>query len=517
MVSGSEFLAQALMAHGASAVCGYDASDRVTFWNERYLAFFPEVAPFLREGTPFLETLEPFLALQHPQASAQERADAARNAIHRHAHEQGPFQYQRPDGRWLELRMFPQPDGGRFKIWSDVSAQKAPGAEGSLLQGLMAVANVGLIVHDTAGVLRYVNSRFFSEHFMGLIQQVPAIERRGAQQGGYWKKFEDIFGGDEVYEQLCQSTARGPVQSPLTMRARTGRFYRVQEQAWDAGGTAGVWTDVTELIQREDALRAAHRELSLLNRKLIDLSETDALTGLPNRRRFNTAMQSAQAVVDSGLQACVAIIDLDFFKSINDRFGHDVGDVALVEVARRLRALVPGQVPIARLGGEEFGLVFEAMPLVEAHACVEAVRQAFSDHPFVNGSHAMPLTVSIGIAPLTTERDASASLKEADMALLKAKARGRDCVVLAGRNFAAELEGGMAGGAAASPLSMDDFADELELGATGLRDKYAPATEHPAFALANWEKAVRDGTTLDHYWGWVEYQISASLQAPDSE
>jgi diguanylate cyclase (GGDEF)-like protein len=97
-------------------------------------------------------------------------------------------------------------------------------------------------------------------------------------------------------------------------------------------------------------------------------------------------MQSAQAVVDGGAQACVAIIDLDFFKSINDRFGHDVGDVALVEVARRLRALVPGQVPIARLGGEEFGLVFEAMPLVEAHACVEAVRQAFSDHPFVTGS-----------------------------------------------------------------------------------------------------------------------------------
>lgn len=524
MVSGSEFLAQALMAHGASAVCGYDASDRITFWNERYLAFFPEVAPFLRVGTPFLETLEPFLALQHPQASAQERADAARNAIHRHAHEEGPFQYQRPDGRWLELRMFPQPDGARFKIWSDVSAQKAPGAEGSLLQGLMAVANVGLIVHDTAGVLRYVNSRFFSEHFMGLIQRVPAIERRGAQQGGYWKKFEDIFGGDEVYEQLCLSTARGPVQAPLTMRARTGRFYRVQEQAWDAGGTAGVWTDVTELIQREDALRAAHRELSLLNRKLIDLSETDALTGLPNRRRFNTAMQSAQAVVDSGSQASVAIIDLDFFKSINDRFGHDTGDVALVEVARRLRALVPGQVPIARLGGEEFGLVFEAMPLVEAHACVEAVRQAFSDHPFVTGSQAMPLTVSIGIAPLTTTRDTSASLKEADMALLKAKARGRDCVVLAGRNLAGGPDSGAGGAfgtggatAAEASLSMDAFAEEIDLGAAGLRDKYAPATEHPAFALANWEKAVRDGTTLDHYWGWVEYQISASLQAPDTE
>ncbi|MFM9926023.1 diguanylate cyclase [Variovorax sp. H27-G14] len=519
MFFGSENLVQALMAHGASAVCGYDAADRVIFWNERYVAFFPEVAPFLRVGTPYVETLEPFLALQHPQASLEERADAMRNAMHRHANEQGPIRYQRADGRWLELRMFPQPDGGRFKVWSDVSGQKAPGSDDSLLQGLMAVVNVGLIVHDAAGALCYVNSRFFSEHFLSLIESVPEIERRGAAQGEYWKKFQDIFGGDEAHALLCQSTQTGPLQVPLTMRARNGRFYRVQEQPWDAGGIACVWTDVTELIQREDALRAAHRELSLLNRKLIDLSETDALTGLPNRRRFNSAMQSAQAVVESGAQASLAIIDLDYFKSINDRFGHDVGDVALVEVARRLRALVPGQVPLARLGGEEFGLVFDTMPLTEAHACVEAVRQAFSAHPFVTGSEAIPLTVSIGIAPMLADRDASASLREADQALLRAKARGRDCVVLAGQHAAAGREHawGDAHGAGAAAFSMDDFADELDLGATGLRDKYAPAPEHPAFALANWERAVRDGTTLDHYWGWVEYQISASLQAPDNE
>jgi hypothetical protein len=64
-------------------------------------------------------------------------------------------------------------------------------------------------------------------------------------------------------------------------------------------------------------------------------------------------------------------------------------------------------------------------------------------------------------------------------------------------------------------FSLSAYADEVALDAAALRDKYAPAAEHPAFALANWEKAVRDGTTLDHYWGWVEYQISASLQAPE--
>lgn len=507
------------MAHGASAVCGYDASERVIFWNERYLAFFPEVVPFLRVGTTYLETLEPFLAVQHPQASPQERADAVRNALHRHAHEQGPFQYQRADGRWLELRMFPRPGGGRLKMWTDVSAQKAPGTEGNLLQGLMAVANVGLIVHDAAGNLRYVNSRFFSEHFPGLIAQVPSIERRDAGQGACWKKFADIFGGDEAFEQLCRSTEAGPVQVPLTMRARTGRFYRVQEQAWDMGGIACVWTDVTELVQREDALLAAHRELSLLNRRLVDLSETDALTGLPNRRRFNDVLQAAQAAVQGGSQGAVAIVDLDYFKSVNDRFGHDAGDVALVEVARRLSALVPGTASIARLGGEEFGLVFEAMTLAQAHACTEAIRAAFSDHLFSIDSETIPLTLSIGIAPLTATRDASTSLKEADMALLRAKARGRDCVVLAGRNAAIPLDTAPAETEAPSEtlFSLDAFADEVGLDATDLVHKYGLANDHPVFARASWKKAVEDGATFDHYWGWVEYQISASLQSPETE
>lgn len=525
MFSGKEFLAQALMTHGASAVCGYDDADQVTFWNDRYVAFFPEVASFLRIGTSYLATLEAFLAVQHPQASAQERADAVGKALHRHAHEQGPIRYQRADGRWLELRMFPQPDGGRFKIWADVSAHQAQGTEGSLLQGLMAVANVGLIVHDAAGNLRYVNSRFFSEHFLSLIERVPAIERRAAGQGDYWKKFEDIFGGDEAFGQLCRSTDTGPMQAPLTMRARTGRFYRVQEQAWDTGGTACVWTDVTELVQREDALRAAHRELSLLNRRLVDLSETDALTGLPNRRRFNDVLQAAQAVVQGGLEGAVAIVDLDYFKSVNDRFGHDAGDVALVEVARRLGALVPGGVPVARLGGEEFGLVFEAMPLAQVHACAEAIRLAFSDHPFAIASDLIPLTVSIGVAPLTATRDASTSLKEADLALLRAKARGRDCVVLAGQNatpvrgFAptgrARTAAGPEPGDAVVPA--DVFADEIDLSAAGLGTKYGSDNEHPVFAHATWERAVADGATFDHYWGWVEYQISASLQAPETE
>jgi diguanylate cyclase (GGDEF)-like protein len=521
MFFGTESLAQALMAHGASPVCGYDASDRVTFWNERYLSFFPEVAPFLQVGTPLLATLEPFIALQHPRATPEERASAMRNALQRHAQEQGPVRYQRADGRWLEMRMFPQPDGSRFKMWSDVSAQNAPGTDGTLLQGLMAVANVGLIVHDAAGRLRYVNARFFSEHFVGLFVRIPAVELREPEQGVYWQKFGEIFGGDETYEQLARSTEPGPLAAPLTMRARNGRFYRVQEQAWAQGGIASLWTDVTEMVAREEALRTAHRELSLLNRRLVDLSETDALTGLPNRLRFNTALRSAQSLVQDGGEGTVAILDLDYFKSINDRFGHDAGDLALVDVAARLRRMVAPDVTVARLGGEEFGMVFEAVSLPEALAVAEAIRVAFSDEPFsVDAGEQMPLTVSIGVAPLSAGREASLSLKEADLALLRAKARGRDCVVLAGSRLVA-----VPGATVPADLSESDaalrsaqaLADDAGLGVDGLRDKYAASHEHPAFPHATWERATRDGATFDLYWGWVEYQVAASLQAPETE
>lgn len=421
-------LADVLMQHAGAAVCIYDAQDRIQRWNARYLDFFPEIRDSVRAGLPFVDTVRAFFAIQHPHATPVEHAAAIESAMYRHRHEQGPIQYQRADtGRWLELRMFPQPEGGRIKVWTDVTAERAPGTDGSQLIGLMTVVNVGLTLHSAAGALLYVNSRFFSENFLGLLTSIPAIETRHAR-GSYWQRFHEIFAPSPVYQALCADPDPGPLQAPAILRTRNDRFFRIQEQAWE-GGIASIWSNVTELVERENALEAAHAELMVLNRRLREVSEHDDLTGLPNRRRFNAAVAQAQALAErEGACCCVGLLDLDHFKTVNDRFGHDAGDDVLVETGRRIASrLAPGDM-LARLGGEEFGLLLHNATLQQAAATADRLRAALADQPFLFDGAPVGLSGSIGLAALTASRPPADSLREADRALYVAKRAGRNRV-----------------------------------------------------------------------------------------
>ncbi|CAN5287907.1 hypothetical protein BH10PSE18_BH10PSE18_46870 [soil metagenome] len=507
-------LAALLMAHGASAVCVYDEEDRVIRWNARYLEFFPEVKGMIRVGLPFLDTLLPFLAHQHPHAPSDEMDAAIRSALHRHRTDEGPLQYQRADGRWLELRMFPLADGSRIKLWRDVTAELAPGTDGSQLLGLMTVVNVGLTLHDANGKLLYINSRFFSENFLGLINAVPDIKLRH-ERGDYWRQFGEIFEESPEYSALRTDSDHGPLKTPVILRAKTGKFYRIQEQLWN-GGIASVWTNVTELMTRENALKSAHAELMVLNNRLLDMAEHDALTGMPNRRRFNAALADAQALVRNGSPCAVGLLDLDHFKSVNDRFGHEAGDSVLVEMAKRLNvAMEPGDV-LARLGGEEFGIIFRRATLPEATAAAHKLNAALSTQPFAIGSASVTLTCSIGLAALNTLREPTVSLRQADMALYEAKNAGRNRVLAERLPEAAQ---------------QPDAPDEQDIGteivatlqedggldAAQLRTKYEPTHgEHPTITREMWARALAERRTLDHYWGWVDYRVSLALDLADT-
>lgn len=417
-------LADVLMRFGASAVCVYDSQDRIVRWNERYLLYFPEVQRTVRVGLPFIETVISFFALQHPEATYEEQAAAVQSALLRHQREEGPIQYQRADGRWLELRMFPQTDGGRIKVWNDVTREKAPGTDATHLLDLMTVLNIGLVLHGPAGNLLYVNSRFFSESFLGLLTKIPSIEERHSN-GIYWREFKEIFISDLAFEGMCGRIDIGPLTEPVVLRTRSDQFFRIQEQAW-RGGIASVWSNLTELIDRKNALRAAHAELVVLNDRLRLMSEQDDLTGLPNRRCFNTALVRAQASLVKGRSCIVGILDLDHFKSINDRYGHDVGDDVLIETGRRVVKVLESGDVIARLGGEEFGLLLHNTTLEQAATTAQRILEALDGQPFAAGKAEVELTGSLGLAALEVTRSSADSLREADRALYIAKNLGRN-------------------------------------------------------------------------------------------
>lgn len=160
------------------------------------------------------------------------------------------------------------------------------------------------------------------------------------------------------------------------------------------------------------------------------LAMTDQLTGLPNRRGFESRM--ARRKEPRGSRLAMAILDIDHFKAINDSRGHEVGDRTLEEVGRALSASLREGDFAARIGGEEFVLILTAQTEADALAAVERARKSVGERSREPGASGVPVTLSAGLA-LAPERlaDAGALYRTADKALYQAKQAGRDRTVLA--------------------------------------------------------------------------------------
>lgn len=163
---------------------------------------------------------------------------------------------------------------------------------------------------------------------------------------------------------------------------------------------------------------------------LEQLSRTDALTGLANRRYFGEQLAQALAAGRrSGSPPCLLLIDIDHFKRYNDRYGHQQGDRALQAVSECLRqaARRPGDLA-ARMGGEEFALLLEGGGIEGARHCAEGLRAALHERAIVHeaGGPGGLLTLSMGLACAQVQESAEALYLRADEALYRAKNGGRD-------------------------------------------------------------------------------------------
>jgi len=164
------------------------------------------------------------------------------------------------------------------------------------------------------------------------------------------------------------------------------------------------------------------RELVLSRRELERLSRTDTLSGLANRRAFNELFFATER------DASLAIIDIDRFKSINDRFGHQAGDRVIQFISAVLQEVFGDQQLVARLGGEEFGIILRGGTTEQRLALVEQARQRVAAERF--GFHEIDLlvTISAGVAEFRPGRRPDSVYAFADKALYLAKDAGRDRV-----------------------------------------------------------------------------------------
>ena len=162
------------------------------------------------------------------------------------------------------------------------------------------------------------------------------------------------------------------------------------------------------------------------------LTILDGLTGVPNRRHFEEFLdREVVRAVRHGRGLVVAMIDIDHFKQVNDRFGHLAGDLVLRRVAAAAAAGVRRDELFARYGGEEFALVLPETDAAQAAAVCERVRAAVAGLEFVFGSQRCPVTVSVGVAVLAGDGTAADLVRAADAELYRAKSSGRDRVCVA--------------------------------------------------------------------------------------
>ena len=174
---------------------------------------------------------------------------------------------------------------------------------------------------------------------------------------------------------------------------------------------------VRDVTAREHSARELRRALT-----------ADHLTGVLNRRCFlERATREMARQAEKGGVSCVAMLDVDHFKSLNDRFGHAAGDTVLVGIAEVLRNIAGSADLVGRLGGEEFAVFMPAVDVAEAMRTAEALRAGVSALCLSHDGQSLEVTASIGISV-----DRSADLKqlmaEADAALYSAKRGGRNRV-----------------------------------------------------------------------------------------
>ncbi|MBX9466541.1 MAG: GGDEF domain-containing protein [Rhizobium sp.] len=165
------------------------------------------------------------------------------------------------------------------------------------------------------------------------------------------------------------------------------------------------------------------RDLNRSRAEFQRLSQTDSLTGLANRRAFNDTL----VTVDG--EASLAIIDIDRFKRINDRFGHQAGDEVIRTIAVVLGRVFGDTLLVSRLGGEEFGVILKGGTVEQRLAMLEQARQAVASDVNVFEDNQLAVTVSIGVAEFMPGRRVEGVYAAADRALYLAKDCGRDRLV----------------------------------------------------------------------------------------
>lgn len=285
----------------------------------------------------------------------------------------------------------------------------------------------GFVIYDADDRLVVCNQKYREIYAESADLLVPGasfeeIIRTGVARGQY----PDSLDCEEQWIEQRLHRHRHPTEA-IEQRLASGRWLRIEERQTQEGGYVGFRVDITAQKRRELELQR--------------LASTDPLTGTLNRRRFiELANAEIRRAARYGRPLTVALIDLDRFKTVNDTYGHAIGDLVLRDFVGLCREVLREQDLLCRYGGEEFALLLPETDLDGALPVSERLREAAATRALTIGEDTVRFTVSIGIALCASDEPViDHPLARADAALYQAKVSGRDRVVAADAPVAGPL------------------------------------------------------------------------------
>jgi diguanylate cyclase (GGDEF)-like protein/PAS domain S-box-containing protein len=394
-------------------LCMFDGERRLIVCNRRYAEMYELPPELSRPGTPYDSILAHRLATGlYPKMEAEEYVAQLRATVTERRPESRLLELR--DGRAFAIAYQPMPDGGWVATHEDVTERKE--AEAALAEQNRrfdaALNNMaqGLCMYDADGRLIVCNSRYAE------LYKLPAeLSRPGTLIDDIIEYRLRVGAGPrdlKGYRSTGLTSAFRGSPSDYRLELQDGRTMQISHKPMIGGGWVATIHDASDAMRAEARIRHMARH--------------DALTGLANRVLFREEMEKALHRVRRGDRMAVLCLDLDHFKSVNDTLGHPVGDGLLKSVTDRLRACLGETDTVARLGGDEFAILQVGIDEPEAAAWLaRRVIEAVSE-PYEIEGHQVVVGASVGIAVAPNNgADADQLLRNADMALYRAKSDGR--------------------------------------------------------------------------------------------
>lgn len=180
----------------------------------------------------------------------------------------------------------------------------------------------------------------------------------------------------------------------------------------------------------KERFRNSENQIRLANQKLRNMANEDSLTALPNRRSMNTHLRDASLTyLKHPNPFCIAIGDIDYFKKINDSFGHDAGDAILISISEIFTNFMKKRGSVARWGGEEFLFCFKNVELEDAAKQLELLRELIHEHEFYFQDKSIPVTMTFGVEVFQEHLGIENTISRADEKLYSGKESGRNRVI----------------------------------------------------------------------------------------